>query len=107
MRVFQHYIGGALVDAATHFESVDPANGAAWAHMPNASVDDVNAAVDAAEIGFFSPTWADMTATARGKLLFTLADLIADNAPKLAELETRDTGKIIRETSAQIAYVAE
>ncbi|MEM6308562.1 MAG: aldehyde dehydrogenase [Pseudomonadota bacterium] len=107
MRVFQHYIGGALVDAATHFESVDPANGAAWAHMPNASVDDVNAAVDAAEIGFFSPAWADMTATARGKLLFTLADLIADNAPKLAELETRDTGKIIRETSAQIAYVAE
>lgn len=29
------------------------------------------------------------------------------NAPRLAALETRDTGKIIRETSAQIAYVAE
>jgi len=28
-------------------------------------------------------------------------------APRLAALETRDTGKIIRETSAQIAYVAE
>ena len=48
-----------------------------------------------------------MTATARGKLLHRLADLVAENAPRLAELETRDTGKIIRETSAQIAYVAE
>jgi len=45
-----------------------------------------------------------MTATARGKLLLKLADLIAESAPCLAELETRDTGKIIRETSAQIAY---
>ncbi len=30
-----------------------------------------------------------------------------DNAQALAEVETRDTGKIIRETSAQIAYVAD
>lgn len=48
-----------------------------------------------------------MTATARGKLLLKLADLIAESAPRLAKLETRDTDKIIRETSAQIAYVAE
>ncbi|MFT4015116.1 MAG: aldehyde dehydrogenase, partial [Paracoccus sp. (in: a-proteobacteria)] len=36
-----------------------------------------------------------------------LADLVQEAAPRLAGLETRDTGKIIRETSAQIAYVAE
>jgi (Z)-2-((N-methylformamido)methylene)-5-hydroxybutyrolactone dehydrogenase len=48
-----------------------------------------------------------MTASARGKLLMRLADLVQAAAPRLAALETRDTGKIIRETSAQIAYVAE
>lgn len=64
-------------------------------------------AVTAAEAAFFSSDWAEMTATQRGKLLMRLADLVAENAPRLAELETRDTGKIIRETSAQIAYVAE
>jgi aldehyde dehydrogenase (NAD+) len=48
-----------------------------------------------------------MTATQRGKLLYRLADLIAASVPRLAELETRDTGKIIRETSSQIAYVAD
>jgi aldehyde dehydrogenase (NAD+) len=48
-----------------------------------------------------------MTATARGRLLYRLADLVQAAAPRLAALETRDTGKIIRETSAQIAYVAD
>lgn len=75
--------------------------------MPEARTQDVNDAVGAAKSALFGAEWADMTATARGKLLLRLADLIADNAEKLAALETRDTGKIIRETSAQIAYVAD
>ena len=107
MQSFQHYIGGAFEDAASSFDSLDPATGAPWARMPAATVADVSRAVEAAEQAFFSSEWAGMTATARGKLLARLADLIAENAPRMAELETRDTGKIIRETSAQIAYVAE
>ncbi|MBO9409762.1 aldehyde dehydrogenase [Shimia sp. R9_1] len=107
MQQFQHYIGGAFEDGSAQFESLDPATGKVWAKMPAATPEDVNRAVDAAEAAFFSAEWADMTATARGKLLTRLADLIAEAAPRLAELETRDTGKIIRETSAQIAYVAE
>ena len=75
--------------------------------MPEAREADVNAAVEAAQAAFLAPEWANMTATARGKLLYRLADLVAENASELARLETRDTGKIIRETSAQIAYVAE
>ncbi|MCK0141110.1 aldehyde dehydrogenase [Aliiroseovarius sp. F20344] len=107
MQIFQHYIGGQFSDGATQFESLDPATGQVWALMANACEDDVNAAVQAAQGAFLSPEWAGMTATARGKLLSTLADLVAENAQRLAEIETRDTGKIIRETSAQIAYVAE
>ncbi|MEM9127087.1 MAG: aldehyde dehydrogenase family protein, partial [Pseudomonadota bacterium] len=107
MQRFQQYIDGVFSDATTQFDSLDPATGAVWARMPEASMADVDHAVGAAERAFFSPQWAGMTATARGKLLFRLADLIAENAPRLAELETRDTGKIIRETSAQIAYVAD
>ncbi len=107
MREFQQYIGGGFEQGSAQFDSLDPATGQPWARMPEASVEDVNRAVNAAEAAFFSPEWAAMTATARGKLLARLADLIAENAPMLAELETRDTGKIIRETSAQIAYVAE
>ncbi|AZV78421.1 aldehyde dehydrogenase [Parasedimentitalea marina] len=107
MQQFQHYIGGAFLDGSAQFESRDPATGHVWAMMPEARGDDVNAAVDAAQAAFVSPDWAGMTASARGKLLYRLADLISEHAPALAALETRDTGKIIRETSAQIAYVAD
>ncbi|MCW1956082.1 MAG: aldehyde dehydrogenase [Roseobacter sp.] len=107
MQEFQHYIGGAFSKGSAQFESLDPATGAAWALMPEAREADVNAAVEAAQVAFLAPDWANMTATARGKLLYRLADLVAENAAELARLETRDTGKIIRETSAQIAYVAE
>ncbi len=107
MQNFQQYIGGAFSNGSAQFPSHDPATGKVWAMMPEARTEDVNAAVNAAHDAFCDPSWATMTASARGKLLYRLADLIAENAPKLAQLETRDTGKIIRETSAQIAYVAE
>ena len=107
MERFQHYIDGAFHDGAEGFDSLDPATGTAWARMPLARAADVDLAVRAAHRSFHAPAWAGLTATARGKLLYRLADLVQAAAPRLAALETRDTGKIIRETSAQIAYVAE
>ncbi|MGV2125364.1 aldehyde dehydrogenase [Agrobacterium vitis] len=107
MQRFQLYIDGAFSDGEARFESLDPATGEVWADMPEAREGDVNRAVEAAHTALYDGPWAKMTATQRGKLIYRLADLIAANAPRLAELETRDTGKIIRETSSQIAYVAD
>ena len=107
MQRFQCYINGEFTDGEARFESIDPATGLAWAEMPEAREADVDRAVEAAHNALHAGPWPKMTATARGKLLYRLADLVAENAGKLAELETRDTGKIIRETSAQIAYVAD
>jgi (Z)-2-((N-methylformamido)methylene)-5-hydroxybutyrolactone dehydrogenase len=107
MRHFQQYIDGQFEDAGATFPSIDPATGEHWAMMPEARSDDVDRAVEAAHRALHSGAWPAMTPTARGKLLMRLANLIAVNAQALAEIETRDTGKIIRETSAQIAYVAD
>ena len=104
---FQQLIDGVFEDGAQGFDSLDPATGTPWARMPMASAADVDRAVRAAHRAFHAPDWAGLTATARGRLLYRLADLVQAAAPRLAALETRDTGKIIRETSAQIAYVAE
>ena len=104
---FQLYIDGRFEDGAAGFESLDPATGQPWAVMPEAREDEVNRAVAAAQRAFGSKEWAGLTASARGRLLYRLADLVQAAAPRLAQLETRDTGKIIRETTAQIAYVAE
>ena len=107
MQRFQQYIDGQFEDGTASFESLDPATGTPWALMPEARAADVNRAVEAAHRAFHSPDWARLTATQRGRLLYKLADLVQAAAPRLAALETRDTGKILRETSARIAYVAE
>lgn len=104
---FQLYIDGAFEDGAAWFASIDPATGQPWADMPEAREDEVDRAVTAAHRAFRTGAWPAMTASQRGKLLLKLADLVQAAAPELARLETRDTGKIIRETTAQIAYVAE
>lgn len=107
MQSFEQYIDGAFEAGSGRFDSIDPATGEVWASMPEAREADVDRAVKAAGVALWTGAWPALTATARGKLLYKLADLVQANAPRLAELETRDTGKIIRETSAQIAYVAD
>jgi len=107
MRHFQQYIDGCFEDGTASFPSIDPATGEQWATMPEARADDVDRAVEAAHRALYSGAWPAMTPTARGKLLMKLSELVASNAQSLAEVETRDTGKIIRETAAQIAYVAD
>ena len=106
---FQLYIDGAFCDAddGAVFDSVDPSTGAVWAAMPKASAADTDRAVRAAHAAFSAGPWPALTATARGRLLYRLADLVARDAPIIAELETRDTGKVIRETKAVTGYVAE
>ncbi|WP_175729155.1 aldehyde dehydrogenase [Burkholderia ambifaria] len=104
---FQLYIDGKFEPGAATFGSINPATGAVWAQMPEARTDEVNRAVTAAGRALTDPAWAGLSASARGKLLYRLADLVERAAPRLAEIETNDTGKIIRETSSQIAYVAE
>jgi len=67
----------------------------------------VNRAVDAAETALYSGLWSTMTATQRGKLLRTLADLISEHATELGDLETTDSGKLAKETRMQTGYVAD
>lgn len=104
---FQLYIDGQFEDGAAQFDSINPATGEAWARMPEARTEQVNRAVAAANRAFYDDSWTNLTSSQRGKLLYKLADLIEKHAGQLAQYETNDTGKIIRETSSQIAYVAE
>ncbi|BAI74473.1 betaine-aldehyde dehydrogenase (plasmid) [Azospirillum sp. B510] len=104
---FQAYIDGVFEPGEATFDSIDPSTGSAWAVMPAATAAEVDRAVRAAHRALTDPAWAGLTASARGALLNRLGDLVAEHSGRLAELETRDTGKIIRETSAQIGYVAQ
>jgi aldehyde dehydrogenase (NAD+) len=107
MKSFQNMVGGRQVEAARTFESFDPYTGKPWALIPADGAAEVDAAVAAASAAFHSRDWRGLNATARGKLLTRLADLIAQDADRLAALETRDNGKLIVEMRAQVGYLAE
>ncbi|MCP6135063.1 aldehyde dehydrogenase family protein, partial [Klebsiella pneumoniae] len=74
------------------FDSLNPATAQPWAQLPDADEADVELAVQAAQRAFDSKAWRSITATARGKLLRRLGDLIAENKEHLAQLESRDNG---------------
>lgn len=107
LTTFQNTVAGRLQPAAATFESHDPYTGKAWALIPHDGPEQVEAAVAAARAAFRNPQWAGLTATARGKLLVRLAELLAENADRLAAIETRDNGKLLSETTAQLRYMPE
>ena len=109
MLKYQMLIGGERVNPASGewFESFNPYTGKPWALVPRATPADVDAAVAAAKSAFRSSDWRGLTPTARGKLLYKLADVIAAHADDLAEVETRDNGKLILEMRAQLRYLPE
>jgi aldehyde dehydrogenase (NAD+) len=106
---YQVYIGGRFSDAESGavFESEDPFSGEAWALVPRCGPADVERAVEAAHKAFASGPWPAMTASARGRLLIRLADLIAENAQALADVEVRDNGKLMAEMLGQMRYLPE
>jgi acyl-CoA reductase-like NAD-dependent aldehyde dehydrogenase len=102
-------IGGERVAAASGqwVESFNPYTGKPWALIPRGAAADVERAVAAAHTAFRGREWRGLTATARGKLLYKLADLISARAHELATIETTDNGKLILEMRAQLRYLPE
>jgi aldehyde dehydrogenase (NAD+) len=98
-RNYQLFIDGQWVDAESGktFTTPNPATGAPLAEVAEADKADIDKAVNAARRAF-EGKWSKMSARDRGRLLFKLALLIEERAKHLAELETADNGKPIRES---------
>ncbi len=109
LKQYQLFIDGQWCDGANGqtLDSLDPASNVAWARFACAAESDINKAVASAKRALSDPAWADMTQTARGKLLYRLADLIEENAENIGRIETRDSGKLATETMAQTKYVGD
>ena len=103
-RRYQMYINGEFVDSASqkYFLVVDPSTEEVMAEVSEANETDVNRAVAAAKAAFDSGAWPQTTAQDRGRILFRLAERIRKEAPRLAELEARNSGKPIVEAEYDI-----
>ncbi len=92
------YLDGRFVEPAsgTYFKTINPATEEVLAAVPEASSEDVAAAVAAARGGL--EAWTSAGAPARGKFLFRIARIMQERARELAVLETMNGGKPIRES---------
>jgi len=109
MKKYQLFIDGEYVDPVSGqwIDTVDPYRGEAWAQIPRGNAQDVDRAVAAAARAMRQTTWTDMTATARGKLMRRLGDLVVREAERLADIEVRDNGKLKQEMLGQLRYHSE
>lgn len=96
---YKLFIGGKWVSASDGktFTTVCSATGEKLAECAEATKEDVDAAVKAAEEAF--PAWAAVMPADRAKILNKIADIIEENIPRLAMIEAMDVGKPIRETT--------
>jgi aldehyde dehydrogenase (NAD+) len=97
------YIGGNWVvpEDGGAMESIDPSTGAPWAVVAYGGKKDIDRAVAAARSAFEGP-WSGYTGTERAAMLRKLAELYEKAAPDLATLESRDSGRAIREARADV-----
>jgi aldehyde dehydrogenase (NAD+) len=90
-------------DGAT-FGSVNPSTGEQWLEIAEAGPLDVDRAVMAARRAF-EGAWGRVNSPDRARLFWRMAGLVDEHCGALAEMESRDNGKPIRETRAEIAAV--
>ena len=106
LETFKLFIDGKSVDALSGktFESLNPYTGRPWARLADGGPEDVDVAVAAARAAFEGP-WGSMSGFERAAIMRKIATAITDNAERLALLEVRDSGKLMREMLGQLTVL--
>lgn len=94
--MIKHWINGREVASQDSFVNYNPATGEALGEVAAGGAEEINLAVAAAKAAF--PKWAATPAKERARLMRKLGELIQREVPRLAELETLDTGLPIHQT---------
>lgn len=102
------FIGGAWVEPIDGGvrASIDPATGEPWGDVAYGGEADIDRAVAAARDAFEGP-WRNMPGWERAALLRKFADLYAGQVETLAQIESRDNGRAIRESRGDIGLHAQ
>lgn len=88
------------------YESLYPATGEPIARLRAASLADVEEAIAGAHRAFLTSGWAQKLPHERASVLYRVAQLIRENAERLAQQQRLDNGKPISETRALVASAA-
>lgn len=88
------------------FETYNPATGEVVMRVAEASAEDVDRAVRSARKAFDGGKWPAFTAARRARVLLKAANAIRARTEELAQLETRNGGKTIRDARAEVLGAA-
>ncbi|MHB8229652.1 MAG: aldehyde dehydrogenase family protein [Vulcanimicrobiaceae bacterium] len=105
----QLLIGNRWSDAAggATYADANPATGGPLAGVAEATREDVDRAVRAARAAFETGKWASMAASRRAKIVYRMAQLIAERAGELALMEVRDNGKPIATAKGELGAIVD
>lgn len=98
-------IGGRWIDGAGTVAVLDPADGRTLVEVATADELHADAAVEAAHHA--SQRWAATPPRQRAEILRRTFELMTAEADRLAELITRENGKVLADARAEIIYAAE
>lgn len=101
------YIGGRWVASSNGAEIavVDPSTEAVLTNVPDATLDDVRSAVEAAAAA--AKTWRETAPRKRSEILRRCFELMTERAEMLARLISMENGKALRDAKGEVAYAAE
>lgn len=89
------YAGSKKLNVNQTFQDINPCNETLIAHIPKASVDDLDEIVTAAKKALHGTAWHEITPLQRENLIRCFADAIEKDSARLAQLESMDAGKPI------------
>lgn len=96
---YGNFINGNFVDPidGKYFDNTTPVNGKVLCQIARSNAKDIEAALDAAHAA--KDAWGSTSVTERSIILNKIAQVMEDNLAILAEADTWDNGKPIRETT--------
>jgi malonate-semialdehyde dehydrogenase (acetylating)/methylmalonate-semialdehyde dehydrogenase len=102
VRQLSHFIDGqhAAGTSGQFADVLDPALGRVTARLPVANAAEVDAAVAAAKAAF--PAWSETAPLKRARLMFKFKELLETHSDELAELITRDHGKLFEDAKGEV-----
>ena len=108
MQKFKNYINGEFTESKSgkSFKSIDPSTEKDFAEISLAEEYEVNLAVEAAHKAFYGE-WSKILPNKRAHYLRAIGDQLKEKAELLGTIETKDTGKLFKETKFQANYIAE
>jgi aldehyde dehydrogenase (NAD+) len=106
-----HFIDNCWVASSTGqtIDVVDPSDGTAFARIARGNAADIDAAITAARRAqgdSFDGDWGRVGATQRGRLLMKLSAAVLDHQEELARIESRTTGKPLKQGRADALALA-